>query len=85
MLWLPVLDAPCERRIFAVPVSYALAMPLITLLLTHSSYRSRTGDFAVKGQRLDHLTNEPNTTRPLGIGTEKHGFGDHAPTIDTGA
>ena len=39
----------------------------ITLPLTHSSYRSRTGDFAVKGQRLYRLTNEPDV--PDGIRT----------------
>ena len=41
-------------------VSYALTMPFVTLPLTHSSYRSRTGGFAVKGQRLNRLTNEPD-------------------------
>jgi len=34
-------------------------MPLITLLLTHSSSRSQTGDFAVKGQRHDLFTPKP--------------------------
>lgn len=54
-----VSESPCERRIFAVPVSYAPTMPLITLLLTHSSSRSQTGDFAVKGQRHDLFTPKP--------------------------
>ena len=54
------MESPCERRIFTAPVSYALTMPFVTLPLTHSSYRSRTGGFAVKGQRLNRLTNEPD-------------------------